>query len=255
MNIARHLIPGPVKQRYLDIKKRLDRLELTVRGLETALDAMLVNPKYVPGDDIGFNGQRHRKKIFGDIIANLPVEAIVETGTWIGNTTAYMAQTSEKPVCSCELNARFHAIAKLRLAGIERVQLELNDSRSFLQKLTTGGLVEKCVFFYLDAHWYDDLPLAKEVDLIAAHWKRFIVMIDDFKVSDDPGYEFDDYGNGKTLALPLINEAIAAHQLAAFFPAAAARDETGARRGCVVLASRGELAGKLSQLTSLRPAK
>src|SRR6185295_75953 len=120
---------------------------------------------------------------------------------------------------------------------------------------TTGDLVEKCVFFYLDAHWYDDLPLAKEVDLIASHRKRFVVMIDDFKVSDDPGYDFDDYGNGKALALPLIKESIAAHQLGAFFPAAAARDETGAQRGCVVLASNGELSRKLLQLALLRPAQ
>jgi hypothetical protein len=52
------------------------------------------------------------------------------------------------------------------------------------------------VFFYLDAHWYDDV-LAEEFDLIAEHWARYVVMIDDFVVPHDPGYEYDTYAAGR----------------------------------------------------------
>ena len=34
---------------------------------------------------------------------------------------------------------------------------------------------------------FEDLPLGLEVDLIFPHWKRLVVMIDDFRVPDDPG--------------------------------------------------------------------
>src|SRR5204863_9691435 len=97
MSFIKHLVPGFIAERYLTIKQRLHNLEVSVRCLEMAVDAMVVSPKYVPGDDIGFNGQRQRKRIFTDLIATIPFDAIVETGTWLGNTTAYMAQTAGRP--------------------------------------------------------------------------------------------------------------------------------------------------------------
>src|SRR3954453_3670386 len=103
MSIAKHLVPRPLAHRYLDIKRRLDRLELSVRGLETALDALLVNPKYVGREDVGFNGQLRRTELFKEIISIVQPEAVVETGTWIGNTTGYMAETARLPVYSCEV--------------------------------------------------------------------------------------------------------------------------------------------------------
>jgi hypothetical protein len=253
MSIVKHLLPGFVKDRYLELKRRLDKLELGVRCLEAAMDGFIVNPKYVPGEEASFNGQRHRKRIFAEVMAALPVDAIVETGTWLGDTTGYMAETARRPVYSCELNRRFHSLAKMRLAGLKEVHLESGDSRTLLHKLATsaeaGG---KRVFIYLDAHWYDDLPLAEEIEIIATHWSSYVIMIDDFKVPDDPGYAYDDYGNGKTLALELIRASIGKHNLSVYFPAARSGEETGTRRGCVVLAPKGELSEHLSRLKSLR---
>lgn len=90
------------------------------------------------------------------------------------------------------------------------------------------------VFFYLDAHWKDDLPLREELEIIFSHWARPIVMIDDFQVPDSD-YSFDDYGPGKTLNLDYLGPVISAHNIAVFFPAVAASEETGVKRGCVVL--------------------
>jgi len=252
MKIVKHLAPNFIKRRYLGMQQRLDKLEGSVRNLEAVIDALVVQPSYLSGEDVGFNGQRCRKHIFGDIISAISPDAIVETGTWLGNTTGYMAQTAKRPVYSGELNPRFHAVAKKRLADIKNVRLILKDSRAFLHELAQGELSGKCLFFYLDAHWYEDLPLGEEIDLIASAWRRFVVMIDDFKVPDDDGYAFDDYGNGKTLGLELLGPAMAMHSLAAYFPAARSQEETGARRGCVVLAAQGDLTEKLSVLTSLR---
>src|SRR6266436_1598107 len=119
MSIAKHLVPGFIKDRYFHIKKRIESLETSVRCLENAIDAMIVSPKYVPGDDVGFNGQLNRKRIFGDIVSAIPIDAIVETGTWLGNTTGYMATTARKPIYSCELSPRFHALSKMRLRELQ----------------------------------------------------------------------------------------------------------------------------------------
>src|SRR5690242_19166486 len=102
MSLIKHLVPGVIASRYFDLKKRLDKLEISVRCLEMAIDAMVVTPKYVAGDDVGFNGQQFRKRIFAELISAIPFDAFVETGTWLGNTTAYMSQTGGRPVYSCE---------------------------------------------------------------------------------------------------------------------------------------------------------
>src|ERR1035438_8629331 len=121
------IAPAFIRDPYLKIKARLEKLETSVNHLNWAIDAMLVSPRYVPGDDIGFNGQRHRKAIFKDLIRSVKFDAIIETGTWLGNTTGFMRQTAGLPVFSCELNPRFFALAKMRLAEMDNVHLELAD--------------------------------------------------------------------------------------------------------------------------------
>ena len=92
------------------------------------------------------------------------------------------------------------------------------------------------LFFYLDAHWNADLPLAEELEIVFARCPAAVVMVDDFQVPDDPGYGYDDYGPGKTLTPDYIAPMVASHDLAAFYPATPATEESGERRGCVVLA-------------------
>lgn len=255
MSLLKKLTPPFLRRRYLEFQTRLQNLENSVRHLNTAVDTMLVSPRYLPAEDIGFNGQRHRKKIFTEIMGAVDFDAILETGTWLGNTTGFMRQTSGKPVYSCELSPRFAALARMRLADMDTVHLHTGDSRKFLRERLAGDVAGKTVFFYLDAHWYDDLPLAEEMEIIGAGLKNFVVLIDDFQVPDDREYYYDNYGPGKALELALIREAIQKYNLAVFFPAACCAEETGGRCGCVVLAPRGELSQKLAGLPSLREWK
>jgi hypothetical protein len=53
-----------------------------------------------------FNGQARRQAIFDDLVKQLKIVAIVETGTFRGTSTAYMAKAG-LPVFSCELDLRF----------------------------------------------------------------------------------------------------------------------------------------------------
>lgn len=182
-----------------------------------------------------FNNQRFRQRIFFDLLYYFPIKAIVETGTFRGTTTALFGATS-LPVYTAEINPLYFAYAKMRFlfnrANIHQYQ---SDSRSFLGELSEDSSVAKGnAFFYLDAHWGEDLPLREELDIIFSKWISPIVMIDDFQVPDSD-YAFDDYGPGKALNIDYIEPVVSAHKLSAFFPAVNASAETGARSGCVVL--------------------
>ncbi len=201
-----------------------------------------------------FNGQERRQQIFLEIMRAGKVTAIVETGTFRGTTTAFMAQSCDCPVFTVEAQARFMHYAKLNLRSIASVRISHGDSREFLRDLAADPLVpKKGVFFYLDAHWEKDLPLVEEIEVICTHWSEPIIMVDDFEVPDDPGYGFDDYGEGKRLCLSLL-DSLLGFELVPFFPAARSEQETGLRRGCVVLAANDHVAGRLASVPSLRRA-
>jgi hypothetical protein len=197
-----------------------------------------------------FNGQCFRQLMFLDIVNACRFGAIVETGSFRGSTTLFLCQNSNGvPVYSTEINPRFHQIARLRLHAQKNLHLYNLDSRTFLAALKLPR--ETCTFFYLDAHWYADLPLADETTFILHNFDSFVVMIDDFEVPSDDGYQCDDYGHGKRLSLrdfPFQNET----RVVTYFPSRPAIRESGLRRGSIVLASQ-DLRTKLDALDSLRP--
>lgn len=180
------------------------------------------------------NGQRCRQEIFSRLMA-LDVDVIVETGAYIGSSTAFFARQGV-PVFSCDVDHKFLARAAVHLAELPNVTLSLQDSRSLLRSLAADPAVAfKRPLFYLDAHWEEDLPLADEIRIITERWPSFVIMVDDFEV---PGtdYVFDRYANGLELTLGYLErERVALDELAVLFPTASAEAETGARRGTLIL--------------------
>ena len=255
-------VPTDLRTYMRDIQNRITKLEeqarrieaqqATIAMLEATLETAVSTTRYSRGPAIGFNGQLMRKQIFSDIIAAIPFETVVETGTWTGDTTGFMAETSRLPVFSCELNYRSHTLARRRLVDFAGITLQLSDSRRFLSELAGDPVIANSkTFFYLDAHWYADLPLLEEVALIAKSWSDFVIMVDDFQVPGDEGYGYDDYGPGKALTLEYLSEAIRERSLTAYFPSARSADESGHKRGCVILAPQRS-AEALDLLTSIK---
>lgn len=200
-----------------------------------------------------FNGQTARQALFVDLLTKTAPHAIVETGTFLGATTEFISQVG-LPVFTIEAHPRNYGFARARFWRKRNVKLLYGDSRIGLHKLFDGALhplSRRTIFFYLDAHWNNDLPLAEEIDIIFSHCPMGVVMIDDFEVPSDAGYGFDDYGPGKALVADYIKPALSRHQLQAFYPstpsaadypstpmAAAGLAAPGRlRRGCVVLVS------------------
>jgi hypothetical protein len=108
------------------------------------------------------------------------------------------------------------------------------------------------MLFYLDAHWGEDLPLFEEIAKIFSSCAQAIVMIDDFKVPNDDGYGYDDYGIGKALTREYIAPLVSEFQLAEFYPRTPSAAESGFRRGCVVVARNPRLIDALSRSLLLR---
>lgn len=202
-----------------------------------------------------FNGQARRIAMFRQISQALPLRAIVETGAYCGSTTEFLRAATNLPVHAVEIQPRSYYYSAIRFRNDAGVKLALGDSRRFLRRLAHDPkFPHDSVFFYLDAHWQDDVPLAEELELIAANWSDPVIMIDDFQVPDDQGYGFDSYRNGLSLTLDYLPLAKLS-PLRLFWPGAAASEETGHRRGCVVLAPPGAVAERLAAQPALRPAQ
>ncbi|UCH47850.1 MAG: hypothetical protein JSU95_17655 [Betaproteobacteria bacterium] len=233
----------------------LRSLRRRVGALENVVEKLLEEEQYAPDSTRALNGQQGRQHIFAQIVRDSGIETIVETGTYLGDTTGWMHKVSGLPVYTSEINRHFHLLAKRRLAGYKDIHLVHGDSVDALRKLAASPVSNLQAFFYLDAHWYESLPLFEELRIIVSHWNNFVVMVDDFEVPGDDGYGFDDYGFRRSLSMSCFGKAFRELGLTAYFPVLSSTQETGARSGCVVLAKFGSAAaGQLDKLALLRSA-
>lgn len=221
-------------------------------------------------DDWGgpFNGQERRQELVAELAARIEMAAVVETGTYRATTTAHLRHITAVPIHSFEANPRHYGFALQHLRGMPGIHLHCCDSRSGLRALLASNtLPHGSVFFYLDAHGYEhfdaygigssralgnaDLPLADELRSVFCHHPEAVVMIDDFAVPGDPGYGFDSDVAGRCIGLDYLveNDVLPA---ALWFPRAPSESETGARRGCAVLAQSADVARRVDTMATLR---
>jgi predicted O-methyltransferase YrrM len=195
----------------------------------------LLRPSYRDSWGGPLNGQARRREVVRDLAVAIQFDRVIETGTYRGTSTEFFAAVFGMPVETVEANPRFFAYCSRRLRQQTEVSVNFGDSRAFLKRLATVH-ADETTFIYLDAHWEQDLPLAEELGIVASGWPRAVVMIDDFQVSGDPGYGYDDYGPG----MALVEEYLPSEGLrgwSVFYPTASSDLETGAKRGSVVLSS------------------
>jgi len=204
-----------------------------------------------------FNNQFARQALFLTLRAAFDPWALVETGVYRGSTTELFVDT-RLPVFAVEADPHAFGFARTRFLRRRNITVFFGDSRAILKSLLDDPVRWRAEganpFFYLDAHWEDDLPLAEELEIVFSRCPNAIVMIDDFEVPGDEQYGYDDYGPGKTLNAEYIAPSLAARELTAFYPSTQSSNESGARRGCVVLAKTDAHGAKLMSLPLLRPA-
>lgn len=181
------------------------------------------------------NGQEGRRALFLDLMQRVPFDAIFETGTYRGVSTAWFADNFSGPIYSCEKEQLYYLQAKENLKSIPNVHLSLSDSRDFLSA-NMREMADRNGFFYLDAHWGVDLPLREEIETILNSDCRSVIAIDDFRVPGDE-YTFDDYGPERRLSIELL-QFLEDSECRIYFPTLRSADETGAARGVCVITSR-----------------
>ncbi len=198
------------------------------------------------------NGQTSRLEASRQIIYALNIERIVETGTFRATTTEWFSQFG-LPVETVEVNDRYFAFSRARLARSPNTKIIRNTSVSFLKDRIGANSVPKDVaqFFYLDSHWNNYLPLRDELQLIFANYPKSVVLIDDFMVADDAGYGYDNYGPGRALNLDYL-DSCALPPVSMFYPVTPSCQETGMRRGWVVLTTNKDFEQKLGEIRLLR---
>jgi hypothetical protein len=197
------------------------------------------------------NSQAIRTELARCLILQCKIARIVETGTFLGTTTEFFAQFGV-PVTTAELNPDLARKSSERLSKWKNVELRAYDSVRVLQELAREPIDRSVpTLFYLDAHWKNRLPLREEAGLAFAHFAKAILLIDDFAVPNDPGYGFDDYGPAKRLTLEYLMHGNLP-PFYTYFPSAPSHQETGARRGCVVVTANSELADILDEISLLR---
>ena len=204
------------------------------KHLPASLSAQLdwLRTSYHVGWGGAMNGQSRRQMLIVDLLRRVEPVAIVETGSFRGATSRWLHEVSDLPVYTVESDVRFFKFAQRACTEAPGVSLTLGDSRALIARLVDEGRVQR-TFFYLDAHWNDDVPRFEELVAIMRHWPSALVVIDDFQVPGDAGYGFAMYGDSPLDERYLPDLA----EWALFYPRIPSSEETGARRGCAVLAS------------------
>ncbi|MEM9080454.1 MAG: hypothetical protein AAGC74_07185 [Verrucomicrobiota bacterium] len=195
-----------------------------------------------------FNGQEGRQRLVKSLLKELKIGTFVETGTYRGETAEWAVEAGMR-VFTVEVDESKREVLEGKFGGVEGVTLRMGDSREFLQGLISEV---RCplqrVMFYLDAHWCDDVPLRREVELITAYWRRSVIVIDDFEVPGDAGYGYDAYPSGLALRQDYLRP-LPVHY---FWPKMSSEEETGAKRGCAVLAWEEAMVEELGGVAGLR---
>ena len=137
------------------------------------------------GGPFGFD--IHAAFIFDEVQSRLDADAIIETGTCLGDTTDYLSRVyPDLPILSVEIDGNRAEFARLRLRERSNVEVVRGDSATVLE--ATAHRFSRPIF-YLDAHWADDWPLRRELDTV----RQGVAVVDDFDVGHDR-FGFDSYG-------------------------------------------------------------
>ncbi len=187
---------------------------------------------------VPLNGQAARQLLLGYLIENIRPYYLVETGTHLGATTEWLSRRSRAVVLAIEFNEKYYTITKMRLRKAQNTTILRGSSARILPDILQkyGGKNREWLF-YLDAHWYDFLPLKDELRSIERLEDPFIVVIDDFRHPTDAGYGYDCYGD-IGISIESFRET-SFERSPIWVPSIPSSIETGARRGCCVLASSG----------------
>jgi hypothetical protein len=191
---------------------------------------------------LGFNDQILRIAYLCWLFRAAECSVFMETGTYKGVTALAAHRLFETDVLTVE--ARLSAYASSRviawIARVRGIHFERGDSARALSRWLSGLPVDSRPMIYLDAHWFKENPLRRELAATVARG-NCVVVIDDCRVERDPDFGFDsqDFGEGSpwTFAIEIRSFAdlLPPERVLALQPSYPAASETGRVRGSTIL--------------------
>lgn len=183
------------------------------------------------------NGQRNRLRTSILLVEILKPDFAIESGSFLGTTTQYLAGFASKKVYSIEINRKFATVASVRLkSDIDENRVEIIEGNSAQQMpriLREINPKTSSVFAYLDAHWLEDIPLFEEIQSLLDWGGDFIAVIDDFYIPDDLGYGYDQYEKHRVDISHVPNS----EDIDVWIPSECSKTESGSRRGTAYIVS------------------
>ncbi|MEI8339728.1 MAG: hypothetical protein WCF94_03625 [bacterium] len=138
-----------------------------------------------------FNGDTFLAKNILDIIKKEKIVNVVETGTYLADTTKFFSE-NVGVVYTVECNTDYYMRSKARNDLGNNINFFLGNSWEILDREIIPQINGKTIF-YLDAHWDKPCPTLLELDIIAKHGIKPIIVIHDFKVPNHPELGWDSY--------------------------------------------------------------
>lgn len=191
---------------------------------------------------LGFNDQILRIAYLIWLFGAAGCSVFMETGTYKGITSLAARRLFGTTVLTVEKSLGAYLSSRLLalIARSDGIHYERGDSgrvlRRWLSELADSGRP----MIYLDAHWFTESPLRREI-AAALGRGNCVVVIDDCRVEADPdfGYDSQDFGEGSpwtfTIALSSIADMLPVERVVVLQPTYRASQETGRRRGCTIL--------------------
>ncbi|MFX1554506.1 MAG: hypothetical protein ACFFBV_11325 [Promethearchaeota archaeon] len=169
-----------------------------IRKLFLKFNGIIENTKFIKVDEeiLGFHGDQYLLNLVNFFL--LESSYFIETGTRTGITLKYVAESYKHlKLFSCEPNKNYFSIATKKLKTFNSCKIYNETSQEFLPKiLNREDLNKELIFFFLDAHgegfkW----PLKQEIEQITYNLTEAIILIDDFKVPNNPQFNYDVYAD------------------------------------------------------------
>ena len=188
-----------------------------------------------------FNGQVIRASTIFQIARELKPSYVIETGTFKGTSTVWLAGLATKGTYTIEIDSLSASDARKRFSENYSdlpIQLIVGDSAEQIKEVLKNiESKTESVLAYLDAHWLDAIPTALEIEALVKWDGTWVAVIDDFYNPHDLNYGFDKYRD-VVIGSELLS---AIDGLEIWVSTLPAKEETGARRGTGYVFSRSAI--------------
>lgn len=138
-----------------------------------------------------FCGDTFLQDTFAELVQEHKPDIILETGTYLGDTTVFLASFG-LPVLTVEIEPASHTVALAKFNELPNITAVLGDAASALED-RFDDLVDKKILAFIDAHWRQDKAAERELAVLSRLTHKPVILVHDFYVpGTDFGYDSHD---------------------------------------------------------------